>query len=166
MDDLLPPEHIAVLALMYRTCDRQHHTAKICHLEDIEADPGEVSMATLQAGQQFGDLDWLIVEVLIEHPSRAADLAELLSHAGHRTRAEAVLHATTSYVGSDWAKPYIHKRWWKVEREVKRLIYEGFTASRDEVEEVAIAAFKQITGRSYEDYMDEFEPELQADVVA
>jgi hypothetical protein len=76
-----------------------------------------------------------------------------------------LLHASDipSPPEAPWAAPFAVPRWDDVRHAMAVLVADGVTASMDAVEEVAVAAYQQLTGSSYEDYLGEFEEYLFPD---
>lgn len=162
------PDQVAWLALMYRSCERAHHTAFLSHLDDLDSFPGEISLATLEAARVFTDADWALVGNLIDHPENVLATSAELTLRDDSLRAEALLHAVDQETRNAWAGFYRGSRWREVEHAMQQLETAGLAANRDDVEEVAVAAYKMLTGRTHEEYMDEFAvflfPEYGVDV--
>jgi hypothetical protein len=156
------PERTAWLALLYRACERNQHIGVLSHLDDLDSCPGEISLATLEAAQVFSDLDWQLVSLLIDKPEHAVVIAELLLLEGDALRSEALLHAPgdPSPPEEAWAARFAGSRWQEVRRAIATLVGDGLTASMEAVEELAMTAYRQLTGNSYEDYLDDYEEYL------
>ncbi len=156
------PERAAWLALLYRACEQNHHTGIASHLDDLGSYPGEISLATLEASRIFSDLDWQLVSLLIDRREHVIATAQLLLSEGDGLRAEALLQALgdPSPPEAGWAACFGGERWESVRQAMAGLAQGGLTMSMDAVEELAVAAYKQLTGRSYEDYLDEYEAYL------
>jgi hypothetical protein len=152
------PERAAQLALLYRACEQNHHTGVLSHLDDLDSCPGEISLATLEAAHIFSDLDWQLVLVLIERPDDVVATAELLLLEDDVLRSEAFLHASDipSPPEAAWAARFAASRWQDVRQAMTVLVRDGVTAGMDAVEELAVAAYAELTGRSYRDYTDEY----------
>jgi hypothetical protein len=155
-------ERAAWFALLYRACEYNHHTGVESHLDDLGSCPGEISLATLEASRLFTDVDWQLVSLLIDTPEGVLELAERLLLAGDAFRAEALLHASDNPSPPEraWATRFAGSRWLDVRQAMTGLISDGVTASMDDVEELAVAVYRQTTGGSYEDYWDECDEDL------
>ena len=159
-----PEQQVALLSLQYRACHLNRHSGPDGVLEDIECCPGEVSLATLAASDSFTWQDWRIVAIL-DQPEHLLQAAQALAADGDAIRAEALLHALPPcglLSCERWASPFRGGRWRKVERAMRAISAEGITASRDDIESVAVSAYRALTGNTHEDYMDEYADTLFA----
>jgi hypothetical protein len=159
------PARVAALAVLYRACQLNHHRGPESVLEDLSSCSGEVSLATLEASRAFKRVDWEIVAVL-DRPEHVLATARALLQQDDPLRAEAMMHALPPHgrrSRKQWAASFVGRRWHKVERAMRELEAEGVAASRDDVESVAVNVYRTLTGKSYEDYMDEYEDLLLAE---
>jgi hypothetical protein len=153
---------VALLSLLYRTCHVNRHSNAQSIEDDFGSCPGEVSLATLEASRSFTWKDWRIV-ALLDQPEHVLAAARTLATDGDPARAEALMHALPPhgrYSWKPWAEQYSGKRWRAVECAMRELEAEGITASRDDVESVAVYAYRALTGGTHEDYMDEYADSL------
>ena len=154
-------EGIALLALIYREHHAAHHSGPEGLLDDFECCPGEVTLARMIGSDTLAELDWLLITAM----AKGGDL-NLLAAALDPVRAEALLHVWPA--GSPppdglWALPFGADRWDAVEAAMQAMRSEGLTASRDEVEAVAVAAYSVLTGTTHEEYLDEYEDTIVRD---
>lgn len=148
-------EQVALLALVLREVSNARHTGPEGLLEDFEACRGEVNLATLISAELLTETDWFVVQAM-DTGANLNPLAEDLD----AVRAEALLHAWPSEAPppeGEWTLPYGADRWAAVEEAMQQFRGEGLTASRDRVEQIAVAAYRAATGVSYEEYLDEYE---------
>ncbi len=147
-------DRVALLALIYREHHNAHHYGPESLFEDFECCPGEVNLATIVGSELLDELDWLLIRAMEKGRDLNPTAAEL-----DPVRAEALLHAWPSE-GSPpdgaWTLPYGADRWTAVEAKMQRLRDEGVTASRDDVELVAVAVYKAVTGKNHAAYLDEY----------
>lgn len=153
---LADPEKVAALALVYRACHLNQHSGPDSVLVDIECCPGEISLATL-AGSQLDEVDWRLIAVL-ETPKRLLAVARVVAQ-HDQLRAEALMHALPPggrRSRRQWAAAFAGRRWRQVERAMRALRADGVTLSRDDVEGLALAAYTAGTGKTHNNYMDEY----------
>lgn len=156
------PHDAARLALLYRTAHNNHHVDANSLLEDFECNRNEVSLAAMHASSTLLRLDWQILSVL-DHPERIADMAEHLVGEDEPLRAEALMHASLDFIprrDKAWSAPFAGSRWGRVAVAMRVLEDEGFTATRRDVEALAVAVYKAVTGKTFDDYLDEYEDTL------
>jgi hypothetical protein len=155
---MLGPQRVAWLALAYRACHLNGHNSPESVFGDFESCPGEVSLATLDAGVRFGAADWKLV-ALLDRPELVLPAARVLTERDELARAEALMHSLPPRgrrSRKSWALPYAGRRWSEVEQVMRAFEAEGFSMSRDEVESLAVRAYTVGTGKTHSDYMDEY----------
>jgi hypothetical protein len=163
MQRLTITTRIALSALMYREMFLGGVFGLSSHeelLEWIECNPGEVSQATLAGSTYLNADDWSVLRQLRE---RAAFLRTARKIAtADPFRAEVLLHACPPHGMRSqrrWATDLV-RRWDAIERAMAALREEGFTTTRDDVEEIAVDVYKHVTGKSHSDYLDEYEEHM------
>ena len=149
---LAPIEAVATLALVYRTCAREHYgshpTAAL--LDDLRSDRGRVSFAAM-LGSNFEQTDADLVEIIERAGVRLADphsqtfspvplVRELAPLDPFRT--EALLHAwpydpREEVAAEEWAQPYV-ERWELVDVAMTGL--EPLTWTNDQMADIEDAA--------------------------
>ena len=150
------PKNVARLALMLRVAYTERHRGPAGVEDDIESEPGRISLAVLEAGRSFNETDWKLAD-LSAQPAVVLRVARTLVEFSDETRAEALLHCHQWRSRRPWCAPFSeHRRWAAVEKAIRKLEGEGFTASRDDVEVTAVRAYRELTGKSHEQYLDEF----------
>jgi hypothetical protein len=157
---------VALWALVYRVAYFRHYTCAEDALTDLECCPGEVSLATLIASERLREEDWELIRRL-DGPRSYLPLArEIVTD--DPFRAEVLLHACPpNGRKSDrgWAA-HLVRRWDRVSGARAHLQAEGLLATRDAVENVALAVYQMLTGGTHADYMDEYEDTLFAEDVS
>jgi hypothetical protein len=147
-------EDVALLALLYRAHYRARHTGPDSLLEDFESCPGEVSLATMTGSHTLREVDWFALRVMHDPKELNRIAAEL-----DQQRAEALLHVwpvDAPPPDGVWTLPYGADRWDAVEAAMRRMQSAGFAASRDDVECIASSVYTAVTGKTYEDYLNEY----------
>lgn len=147
-------EDVALLALLYREHYRARHTCPDDLFVDFECCRGEVSLATLVGSHVLQPLDWFVIRSM-HRPESLSDLAARLDP----LRAEALLHvwpAEAPPPEGEWTLPFGADRWNAVVQAMEGFRAEGLTASRDDVELVASSVYGAVTGRTYDDYLNEY----------
>lgn len=147
-------DRVALLALIYREHHNAHHSGPE-GLLDFESCPGEVNLATMLGSESLTGFDWLLIRAM----QTGCDLNPLAAELDS-TRAEALLHAwppeACAPPDGAWTLPYGADRWQAVEAKMQRLRDEGLTASRDDVELVAVAVYEAVTDKNHAAYLDEY----------
>jgi hypothetical protein len=139
-------ETVAVLALAYAGLAKGSTTgARVGFdnlIDDLDNDPGSVSLLTMIASDSLTDVDWEIVSLAFEDPAALRTL--ILNFAeSDPLRAEALAHAwPDELTPSPVAMRYL-ARWEQVEEFMEFLREEGVETTRDDVALVADVA----TGR-------------------
>lgn len=153
-------EEVALLTLIYREHHAAHHSGPGGLLDDFECCPGDVNLATMIGSDTLADLDWLLIRAMNKGGNLNAIAADL-----DALWAEALLHAWPgdSPPPDVWALPFGADRWDAVEAAMQAMGSEGLTASRDEVEAVAVAAYTVLTDATHEEYLDEYEDTIFRD---
>jgi hypothetical protein len=151
---------VALYALVYREAYKNRCWSSEGLLELVEIAPGDVSLATLLGSQYLSKDDWNVLHQLDE-PSDFMRVARQIVR-DDPFRAEVLLHACPPRGRRSerpWAAALV-KRWDAVVDARWALWDEGLTATRDDVEELAVAAYSALTGKAHEEYLDEFEEQM------
>jgi hypothetical protein len=151
---------VALYALAYREAYKHHCWAGEHLIELYDCAPGDVSLATLLGSQLLNRQDSELLCQLDE----ADDFMRLARKIVRRDpfRAEVLLHACPPHGRRSrrpWAAALV-ARWDDVRRARLALRDEGLTATRDDVEELAVAAYSALTGKTHSDYLDECEDQM------
>jgi hypothetical protein len=151
---VVPPEEVALRALMYR----QIFLAGYRSLDDILADsdsaPGELSFLTLLAAEQFTPKDWACLSAVRRFGGNFLRAAR--EHPDPET-AEVLLHAKPPRgVKSKklWAQAFIGDRWDHVEILMATLERSGMSTTHDDIALTFSRAWRQLTGGDLDDYLD------------
>ncbi len=119
-------EEVALYALLLREAACNHHTSEQSLLDDFECCRDYVCFATMLAHEHFTELDWLMVDVLINYPQEVLELAHTLyGEQEQPLEAEALMHAcgpNGKRCRSQWFDPF-RARWDQVRAAMRG--YEG-----------------------------------------
>jgi hypothetical protein len=127
--------------------------------DDFASYRGEVSFATLLTHQSFTDLDWDIVEMLIDHPNRALRVAQNLFEYEEPLVAEALLHARTrrgTEPKPEWTEPFQGRCRREIRRAIRVFECEGIATKFEDVERMADDAYCAGTGTLREELLERF----------
>jgi hypothetical protein len=148
---------VALFALVYREAHKTRAQSSENLLEDVDVCSGEVSLATLLGSCYLTEEDWVLLNQL-QGPDDFLPLARRIVHEDP-FRAEVLLHACPPHgrrSNSGWAASLV-ARWDAVAAARVALRDEGLTATRDDLDELAVGAYKTVTGKTHADYLDEYE---------
>lgn len=155
-------ENVALYAVLLREAARNRHTNAEAHLDDMECQPGELSMATLLASQQFTELDWYLAEKLYDADGpTVVRTAQSLREDGEPLLAEALLHAygkNGRRARAAWAEPF-RDRWDEVRAAIQKFEDERIAAPFGELALDAERAAVGAGGMTYEELDEQFPSE-------
>lgn len=145
------PRDVALLALIYREQYLARRTGLDSVADDLDTCPGEVSWLTMIAVHRLTEYDWELLSEL-----RGSSDFLRLARGVDPLRAEALMHAAPPNgccSQRPWAEPY-RERWGAVRARMRLFEQEGITATRDDLDSVAAAAWMAATGDTFEQYAD------------
>jgi hypothetical protein len=157
----VPAETVALVALVYRELAEPCATGPRTGPDSIYAefaDGGDqVSLVALYGTSALTDLDWFLLRALDAGPveTLAEDLADV-----DLLRSEALLHASPETVSPRSFDELV--RWREVEEKMQEFREMGLTATREDVELIAVSA----SGLSIDEYIRRHEEEQDAQELA
>jgi hypothetical protein len=151
---------VALYALVYREVYKARHRCMDDVLDDIETCPSEVSLALLIGSQYLEDADWAVLHQL----QKESDFVQVARQIAREDPfgAEVLLHACPPNGRRSkraWAAKLV-ERWDSVAAARRALRDEGLTASRADIEAVAVAAYEAATGKTHEEYLNEYDDQM------
>jgi hypothetical protein len=137
-------EEVALYAILLREAARNHHTGAQSLLDDFECCRDHVTFATMLAHEHFTELDWQMVELLIDHPTEVLEAAHVL-YAEHEQplEAEALLHAVGTRgkkSRAQWFDPF-RERWGQVRASMHAYEREGVVLTLADLDAIAKDTF-------------------------
>jgi hypothetical protein len=161
-------EEVALYAVLLREAARNHHTSAQALLDDFESCRDQVCFATMLAHQHFTELDWQLVELLIDHPGEVFEAAHVL-YGEHEQplEAEALLHACGPNGKKSrgvWFEPF-RERWDRVRIGIRAYEGEGIVLTLLDLDAIAKDTFMARTDITEAAYWEEFvEPQIEAEL--
>jgi hypothetical protein len=155
-------EEVALYAILLREAARNHHTSSQSLLDDFESCRDQVCFATMLAHQHFTDLDWQLVELLIDNPGEVFEAAHVLYGEWEQPlEAEALLHAcgrNGKKSRAAWFAPF-RERWDQIRASIRAYEREGVVLTLADLDAIAWDTFKANTKArnvTYDEYYEVF----------
>ena len=162
-------EEVGLYAILLREAARNHHTSQQSLLDDFECCRDDVCFATMLAHQHFTELDWQLVDLLINYQATEVLEAAHVLYGEHEQplEAEALLHAFGPNGKKSRAAWFdlFRDRWVYVRASMCAYESEGVVLTLLDLDAIAKDTFMARTDITEAEYWEEFvAPQIDAEL--